>query len=193
MATTDDEVTDRHDESDRTQFGNDTNLDGTHFKATHCHNCGTYVVKAPEAPDAYCIDCRRTLADIDWQSGDNIGNHHPTHPSTTPSGGYQHTITARTPPKHSCPIHGTNPLESCTLCRKTLEYQWGCLYCRETGHADTPTHATALHKIHIGYACPGAPGLNNTEIRTRLARRKTREKLYPHDVPPFTPTWTQNT
>jgi hypothetical protein len=167
--STDENITDRHDEPDSTQFGNDHDLAGTHFIGTHCHTCGTYVVKDPAASQALCIDCRRTQAGITWQSGDNIGDHHPnppTEPLNTTAYKRGHTLTPGTKPH---------------------QWRWGCLYCLETGQADNPTHATALHKIHLGYACPGTPGLNPTEIRLRLARRTTRQNLYPHEVPPFTP------
>lgn len=166
----DEHTTDRHDESDRAQFGDDHDINGTHFIATHCQDCGTYVVRAPEATQAYCIDCRRNRAGIDFGSGDNVGEHHPTIPSATPT-----TTTAT-----FTEIIARGP-------HNKTEWRWGCLYCRETGQADNPTHAEALHKIHLGYACPGAPGLYPSEIKLRLARRKAREHLYPEDVPPFTP------
>ena len=173
MATNDDQTTDRHDESDRDQFGDHPTIEGTAFEEAHCARCGTYVVQYKGYRGRpFCIDCRRAIAGINWGSGDNIGDHHPSPPSTPPeqrpSGDIQHNILTKT---------GNG---------KT-EYRWGCLYCMETGTADNPTHATALHKIHIGYACPGAPGLYPTEIKLRLARRKAREHLYPQDVPPFTP------
>jgi hypothetical protein len=171
MGANEEHTTDRHDESDREQFGDDHDLTGTHFIATHCQDCGTYCVKAPEAPNAYCIDCRRTHHHITWQSGDNIGDHHPTHPSTTPE-----------------PLNVDAVLRGHTLRKHKHQWQWGCIYCLEQGTADNPTHATALHKIHVGYACPGTPGISHAEQQTRIARRKAIQHLYPETTPPYTPT-----
>lgn len=157
----DDNTTDRHDESDRAQFHDDPhNIEGTPFEASACTDCGRYVVKVPGYPRPLCTDCARTQAGI--TSTDTITV------TTTPTG-YTYWYLSTPPPE------------------KLSDVMWGCLYCYQRGNADNPTHATALHAIHIAHACPGAPGLSRNEIALRLARRKPLEALYPETTPPWTP------
>lgn len=168
--TNDDNTTDRHDESDREQFG-DTAIAGTHLVDSHCHDCGTHVVKHPDHDQPRCIDCHRKHAGVEHASGANVGEHHPTIPSV--------------PRTETAGASFTKYIV--TYKEGRTQWRWGCLYCLETGQADNATHATALHQIHLAYACPGKPGLYPSEIKLRIARRKAREKLYPDEVPPFTP------
>lgn len=53
-------------------------IPGTHFGATHCRSCGTYVVSIEaEQGNATCLDCGRSSHGITWTASDKIGEHHP--------------------------------------------------------------------------------------------------------------------
>lgn len=166
MSTDDDHTTDKHDESNTAQFGDDPhNLRNTPFEEGSCVDCGAYVVKTRGyTGECRCIECGRTAAGIEHNSGANVGAWHPTTPSATP--------TQPTTPRPVLTIqHGT--------------WQWGCLWCRETGTALNEQHATAMHKIHIGYACPAAPGLSYIDVAQRLQRRQALTHLNPDTTPPM--------
>lgn len=176
MGTTDDHTTDRHDESNTHQFGDDhTNIDGTPFTNTHCTDCGTHVVAATTyCGQPLCIDCRRHRTGVNWPSGQNIGQWHPTTPITFV--GTEHANRRIEELKQHVLLLSGHP-------KNGTEWRWACIHCRETGTALNPHHATAMHKTHLGYACPAAPGLDLEEIKKRLARRQTHTDLYPETTP----------
>lgn len=128
MAT--DHTTDKHDESDTAQFGDDPhNLRETPFEETECADCHTYLVKAKNyTGQCRCLECARYAADIDWASGQPLGEWHPTV-------GYERP---HTPQKQKTP----NP---------QIEWQWGCIDCQQTGPAHSADHATTLFRTH---QCP---------------------------------------
>lgn len=159
-------ITDRHDESDATQFGDDTPIANTPFTNSHCTTCGTYVVHATTYPgQPLCIDCRRTQTGVTWPSGDNLGTWHPTTP-----------ITPQDTPHHQ---HDT-PTQAAPR-----PWAWACIHCREQGTALNADHAASMHRIHLGFACPCAPNLTPTETQLRLGRRTALSALYPHLTPPM--------
>ena len=83
------------------------------------------------------------------------------------------------------------------------EYRWGCAACGTTGGADNATHAVALLRTHVGYACPASaltatdPPVRAEDVRqghsyrdpsgfdARVGRRAALTRLYPDEVPPY--------
>lgn len=159
MAT--EETTDRHDESDSAQFGEERGIEGTPFEESACADCGTYVVKVPGYPDPRCIECARTKAGIDWPSGHPLG-------AITPV----ISFATRRETLHTTP---TTTAES--------DWAWVCIYCLQRGTALNADHAATMHQQHIAYSCPSIPGLNEHDMRLRTARRQAFTDLYPADVP----------
>ena len=166
MATEEHETTDRHDESDSAQFGDDPHgLNNTPFKEDSCVDCGAYVVSAKTyTGPSRCLGCARTHADVPFGSGVPEGSWYPVRASQTP----QNARPTQTP---------TPTIE------RASPWAWACLECRMTGTATNPDHAIAMHKMHVGYACPCAPNLTILEVKVRLQRRQPLTDLYPADVP----------
>lgn len=123
----DENTTDKHDESDSAQFGDDPHhLNNTPFEEAACHNCGTYLVKARGYTGiCRCLGCARTHHNMTWASGEPIGEWHPTV-------GYQ----LPTPPR---PPHTPQP---------HTEWQWACLQCAEIGPAYNAQDALNREAIH---------------------------------------------
>jgi len=56
-----------------------TPIPGSHFGATHCRSCGTYVVSIEaEQDNALCMGCGRADHGITWAPADKVGAHHPS-------------------------------------------------------------------------------------------------------------------
>lgn len=54
-------------------------IPGTHFGATHCRSCGTYVVSIePEQGNALCMEHGRADSGITWAPAEPVGAHHPS-------------------------------------------------------------------------------------------------------------------
>jgi hypothetical protein len=87
MATDDDQTTDKHDESDSAQFGDDPhNLNNTPFVEASCVDCGAYVVKARTyTGPTRCTQCGRNHAGITpYTPPPPPPPHTPTPPPPTP-------------------------------------------------------------------------------------------------------------
>lgn len=160
-------VTDKHDESDTAQFGDDPhNLKNTPFEEASCVGCGTYVVRSKTYQgDSRCLGCAQTHAGVIHSSGQPIGEWHPAvgYPTTR-------NVTPRKPENTK---------------QEIATWAWGCIECQETGTALNPDHATAMHKTHIGYSCPRARGISILEMKHRLERRAALTRLWPQTTPPM--------
>lgn len=163
---TEENTTDRHDESDSAQFGDDPHhLADTPFEEANCADCGTYVVRAiGYTGHSRCLGCARTHHHMGWGSGDPLGNWYP--------------VVGYTPANTSIPTQNPEKPQ-----HKIGEWAWACIYCREQGTALNEGHAAAMHSTHVTYACPAAPGLNPTDIRIRLGRRQPHSRIYPETTP----------
>lgn len=159
-------VTDRHDESDTAQFGDDPHhLADTPFEETTCTDCNTYIIRAKQFyGECRCLTCARTHQGITWGSGEPIGTWHPAL-------GY--------PTQHTPPTPKTENTQ-----HEYGNWNWACIYCLEQGTALNAKHATAMHQIHLSYACPNDPGITPTERNLRQQRRAAHTHLYPQTTPP---------
>lgn len=151
---TDTEGKDKHDEADWQP--DDLGM----FTPTTCTTCTTRIYTTPGKP-GQCLACARTHAGITWDSGQNIGQWHPTV-------GYPRPLPKAEKPGNT-----------------QAKWRWACTRCLMTGPADNAANAVALDTMHAAFACPLTPGLSADETKLRTQRRQALTQLYPDQVPPL--------